>query len=249
MAEKVALITGAGKRMGRAIALRLARDGFAVALHYHSSHGEAAQVGREIAAAGGDVSLVEADLADPASPDQMIAASVKALGRLDLLVNNAAIFVGDSMAALDLARWRRQFAINLEAPVFLAAAFAKSLSARDEGAIVNIVDNRVLRLTPQNMSYTLAKSALWTATQTMAQALAPCIRVNAVGPGPTFPNAFQGEAGLAHEAAAVLLQRPVSGEDVADAVAWLATARSVTGQFIAVDSGQHLAWRTPDIIE
>ena len=137
MAEKVALITGAGKRMGRAIALRLARDGFAVALHYHSSHGEAAQVGREIAAAGGDVSLVEADLADPASPDQMIAASVKALGRLDLLVNNAAIFVGDSMAALDLALWRRQFAINLEAPVFLAAAFARSLSARDEGAIVH----------------------------------------------------------------------------------------------------------------
>jgi NAD(P)-dependent dehydrogenase (short-subunit alcohol dehydrogenase family) len=249
MADKVALITGAAKRIGRAIAMKLARDGFAVALHYHSSRREAAELARQIVAMGGVASLNEADLADPASPDRMVAGAVKALGRLDLLVNNAAIFQGDSIAGLDLALWRRQFAINLEAPVFLAAAFAKSLPAGAEGAIVNIIDNRVLRLTPQNMSYTLAKSALWTATQTLAQALAPRIRVNAVGPGPTFANAFQGEAGLAHEAAAVLLERPTSGADVADAVAYLAAARSTTGQFIAVDSGQHLAWRTPDIID
>ena len=249
MAERVALVTGAAKRIGRAIALRLARDGFGVALHHHSSQTAAEDVAGEIAAAGGQASLIEADLADPASPERLVAGTIAALGRLDLLVNNAAIFQGDSIDRLDLTLWRRQFAINLEAPVFLAAAFAKRLPGRAHGAIVNIIDNRVLRLTPQNMSYTLAKSALWTATQTLAQALAPRIRVNAVGPGPTFPNARQGEAGLAHEAAAVLLERPVSGEDVAEAVAYLVTAGSITGQFIAVDSGQHLAWRTPDIIE
>ena len=249
MEEKVALVTGAGKRIGRAIAVRLARDGYAVALHYRSSRREAEELAGEIAAFGGRSILVEADLADASSLDDLIASTLRSLGRLDLLVNNAAIFESDSIAALDLALWRRQFAINLEAPVFLAAAFAKSLPAGAEGSVVNIIDGRVLRLTPQNISYTLAKSALWTATQTMAQAMAPRIRVNAVGPGPTFPNATQGEAGLAHEAAAVLLERAVSGEDVADAVAWLAGARSITGQFIAVDSGQHLSWRTPDIIE
>jgi NAD(P)-dependent dehydrogenase (short-subunit alcohol dehydrogenase family) len=249
MVEQVALITGAGKRMGRAIALRLARDGFAVALHHNSSKREAGEVEREIAAAGGRACLVRADLTQPKSAAGLIAASLAAFGKLDLLVNNAAIFHGDTMESLDPVIWRTQFAVNLEAPVFLSAEFAKSLPSQSRGAIVNIIDNRVLRLTPQNISYTLSKSALWTATQTMAQALAPRIRVNAVGPGPTFPNARQGAAGLAHEAAAVLLQHAVSGDEIAEAVAYLARAASVTGQFIAVDAGQHLAWRTPDIID
>lgn len=249
MEEKVALITGSGKRMGRAIALQLASFGYSVALHHNTARAEAADLAAQIGANGGKAVVVEADLADAGSPEKLIGASIKALGRLDLLVNNAAIFQNDTMSSLDRAQWRRQFAINLEAPVFLSAAFAKSLPASREGSIVNVIDNRVLRLTPQNISYTLAKSALWTATQTMAQAFAPRIRVNAVGPGPTFPNASQGEAGLAHEVAGVLLQRRVLGRDVGEAVVYLASARSVTGQFIAVDSGQHLAWRTPDIIE
>jgi NAD(P)-dependent dehydrogenase (short-subunit alcohol dehydrogenase family) len=249
MARKVALVTGAAKRMGRAIATRLAGDGFAVALHYNSSRRDAEALAESITAAGGAAHLVEADLADPSSARRLIASCIGAFGGLDLLVNNAAIFEHDDVATLDLQRWRRQFAINLEAPVFLAAAFSASLPRVAEGAIVNIIDGRVLRLTPQNISYTLAKSALWTATQTLAQALAPRIRVNAVGPGPTFPNSSQGDAGLKHEAEGVLLKRAVAGEDIADAVAWLAAARSITGQLIAVDSGQHLAWRTPDIID
>ena len=249
MVQKVALVTGAAKRMGRVIAMRLARGGYTLALHHQSSQREAAELAGEIAAAGGTALPIQADLTDVSSPDRLIDGCFDAFGRLDLLVNNAALFTGDSIDRLDREAWRRQFAVNLEAPVFLAAAFGKRLSADGEGAIVNIVDNRILRLTPQNISYTLAKSALWTATQTMAQALAPRIRVNAVGPGPTFANTRQGEAGLAHEAAAVLLQRRVSPDDVADAVAYLACARSVTGQFIAVDCGQHLAWRTPDIID
>jgi len=249
MANKVALVTGAAKRIGRAIALRLAQDGFTLALHYHSSQREVGQLAKEIIAAGGTAQLVQADLSNPSSSKQLIATSIETLGRVDLLVNNAAIFESDGIATLDLALWRRQFAINLEAPVFLAAAFSARLPPSVEGSIINIIDSRVLRLTPQNMSYTLAKSALWTATQTMAQAMAPQIRVNAVGPGPTFSNARQGDKGLAHEAAGVLLKRAVSGEDVADAVAWLAKARSITGQFISVDSGLHLAWRTSEIIE
>jgi len=249
MVKKVALVTGAAKRIGRVIAMRLARGGYTLALHHQSSHREAAELAGEIGAAGGTALPILADLTDASSPDRLIDGCFDTLGRLDLLVNNAALFAGDSIDTLDREAWRRQFAVNLEAPVFLAAAFGKRLPADGEGAIVNLVDNRVLRLTPQNMSYTLAKSALWTATQTMAQALAPRIRVNAVGPGPTFPNSRQGEAGLAHEASAVLLQRRVDPEDVADAVAYLASARSVTGQFIAVDCGQHLAWRTPDIID
>jgi NAD(P)-dependent dehydrogenase (short-subunit alcohol dehydrogenase family) len=249
MVDKVALVTGSGRRMGRAIAIRLARDGFAIALHHHSSQQGAEEVKREIIAAGGAACLVRADLTQPESATGLVAATLAAFGRLDLLVNNAAMFHADAIESLDQALWRRQFALNLEAPVLLSAEFAKLLPAGSKGAIVNIVDNRVLRLTPQNISYTLSKSALWTATQTMAQALAPRIRVNAVGPGPTFPNAFQGAAGLAHEAAAVLLQRAVSGDEIAEAVVYLAGAASVTGQFIAVDAGQHLSWRTPDIID
>ena len=158
------------------------------------------------------------------------------------------MFEDDSIDRLDLAVWRRQFAVNLEAPVFLIAAFAAALPADREGAVVNIIDQRVLKLTPEYLSYTLAKSALWTATRTLAQALAPRIRVNAIGPGPTYPSAREGEAGLSHEAAGTLLGRAIAGEEIAEAVLFLARARNVTGQIVCVDAGQHLGWRTPDIV-
>ena len=170
------------------------------------------------------------------------------IGPVDLLVNNAAAFEDDAIDRLDLALWRRQFAVDLESPVFLIGAFAAALPADRDGAVVNIIDQRVLKLTPQYLSYTLAKSALWTATRTLAQALAPRIRVNAVGPGPTYPSQREGEAGLAHEAAGTLLGRAVSGEEIAEAVLYLASARNVTGQILCVDAGQHLGWRTPDIV-
>ena len=137
-------------------------------------------------------------------------------------------------------------AVNLRAPLQLASAFAAALPAGREGCVVNIVDQRVWRLNPKFFTYTLTKSALWTATQTLAQTFAPRIRVNAVGPGPTLANTIDGEEGFAREAAAVPLGRGVAPEEVADAVLWLARARGVTGQMIAVDGGQHLAWKTPD---
>ena len=249
MLGKTAFVTGAGKRIGRDIARRLARDGWRLALLARASLEGARALAAEIVAGGGEAAAFSVDLADPRAGAAAFAEIAAALGPIELLVNNAAMFETDGVASLDLQLWRRQFAVNLEAPVFLAAAFAAALPEDREGAIVNVVDQRVLRLTPQNLSYTLAKSALWTATQTLAQALAPRIRVNAIGPGPTYASVRQGEAGLAQEAAGALLGRSIRGEEIGDAVAYLAAARNVTGQMICVDAGQHLAWRTPDIVD
>jgi NAD(P)-dependent dehydrogenase (short-subunit alcohol dehydrogenase family) len=249
MPGRIALVTGAGKRIGSDIARRLAREGWRLALLARASSEGARALAAEIVAGGGEAHAFSVDLADPEAGAAAFAEIAAALGPIELLVNNAAMFEADSIGALDLFLWRRQFAIDLEAPVFLAGAFAAALPGDREGAIVNIIDQRVLRLTPQYLSYTLAKAALWTATQTLAQALAPRIRVNAIGPGPTYPSVKQGEAGLALEAAGTLLGRPIRGEEIADAVAYLAGARNVTGQLICVDAGQHLAWRTPDIVE
>jgi NAD(P)-dependent dehydrogenase (short-subunit alcohol dehydrogenase family) len=249
MTDPVALVTGAARRIGRDIALRLAREGYSLVLHYGASRDLAEQLAREITAGGGRAIGLAADLADPETAQRLLATATAKLGPVRLLVNNAAIFHSDDLASLDLQLWRRQFAVNVEAPVFLSRAFALHLPAAMEGSIVNIIDHRVWRLTPQHLSYTLSKSALWTATQTLAQALAPRIRVNAVGPGPTYPNPSDGALGLSREAAGVLLQRPVTGDEIAEAVVYLAKARNVTGQLIAVDAGQHLAWRTPDIVD
>ena len=249
MPGRIALVTGAGKRIGSDIARRLAREGWRLALLARASSEGARALAAEIVAGGGEAHAFSVDLADPEAGAAAFAEIAAALGPIELLVNNAAMFEADSIGALDLFLWRRQFAIDLEAPVFLAGAFAAALPGDREGAIVNIIDQRVLRLTPQYLSYTLAKAALWTATQTLAQALAPRIRVNAIGPGPTYPSVKQGEAGLALEAAGALLGRQIRGEEIADAVAYLAGARNVTGQLICVDAGQHLAWRTPDIVE
>jgi NAD(P)-dependent dehydrogenase (short-subunit alcohol dehydrogenase family) len=243
--QKVALVTGAGRRIGADIARRLARAGYAVALFANGSLESAQALAAEI---GGGARAFRADLADPEAAAAALRAAAQAMGPPELLVNNAAAFEDDAIDRLDLKLWRRQFAVDLEAPVFLIGAFAAALPADAQGAVVNIIDQRVLKLTPEYLSYTLAKSALWTATRTLAQALAPRIRVNAVGPGPTYPSLREGDAGLAHEASGTLLGRAISGEEIAEAVVFLARAKSVTGQIVCVDSGQHLGWRTPDIV-
>ncbi len=248
MQEKAAVVTGAARRIGREIAIRLAKEGYGLALHYGASDRLAEELAQQIIDGGGRATCLQADLGDPQAVAAILPAAARALGPVSLLVNSAAMFEPDAIDALDLTLWRRQFAVNVEAPVFLTAAFARNLPDDCEGAVVNIIDQRVLRLTPQNLSYTLSKSTLWTATQTLAQALAPRIRVNAIGPGPTYPNARDGEIGLAREAAGTLLGRRVAGAEIAEAVVYLAKARSVTGQLIAVDAGQHLAWRTPDFL-
>jgi NAD(P)-dependent dehydrogenase (short-subunit alcohol dehydrogenase family) len=246
----VALVSGAARRIGLKISERLADRGYDLALHCkEASYAEAKEVAARLAKSGVKTFVVAADLADPSAPARIVEAAAKSLGTLDLLVNNASIFEEDDAFALDLDLWERHFAINLRAPVLLAQEFVRQVPEGRGAAIINIVDQRVWRPTPQFFSYSLSKSALWWATQTMAQAFAPRgIRVNAVGPGPVLPNEPQGKSGFATEVAGVPLKHAVSEAEIADAVLYLAEAPSVTGQMIAVDAGQHLGWETPDIV-
>ena len=245
-----ALVTGAARRIGLAIAERLAEAGYDVALHCSpATRHEAEDAATRIAAGGRRIAVVPGDLADPATPAAIIDGANAALGPLTLLVNSAALFEPDSADAPDAALLDRHFAVNLRAPVLLAATFAAQVPEGIEASVVNIIDQRVLRPNPAYFSYTLAKSALWTATRTMAQAYAARgIRVNALGPGPTAPNRFDGESGMAAEVAGIPLARPIQPAEIADAVLFLAQARNVTGQLLCVDGGQHLGWRTPDFL-
>lgn len=245
---KVALVTGGAKRIGAAIVRRLARDGYAVAIHCNASRDEAEALAAGIASGGGRAAVVAADLVDPAAVEALVPAAVAALGPLTLLVNNASMFAADTLMDFEVLTWNRQFSVNIRAPSALARAFARQLPPDREGSIINILDQRVWKLTPEFYSYTLSKAALWAATRTMAQTLAPRIRVNGVGPGPTLANPHDGPEGVAKEAAGTPLGRQIMPEEIADAVLWLAGAKGVTGQMIAVDSGQHIAWRTPDIV-
>ncbi|WP_353184343.1 SDR family oxidoreductase [Bosea sp. (in: a-proteobacteria)] len=247
MAE-VALVTGGAQRIGRAIVERLAAAGFAVAIHHGSNRDEAEALAQRLARGGAKAAVFQADLADVAAAEALLPAAEAALGPVTLLVNNAATFIDDDVRTLDPGIWDQQFAVNLRAPSLLAGAMANRLPAERTGAIVNLIDQRVWKLTPQYYSYTLTKAALLAATTTLAQALAPRIRVNGVGPGPTFANPHDGEQLLAQEAAGTLLGHRIDAREIAEAVLYLARARSVTGQMIAVDAGQHLGWRTPDIV-
>jgi NAD(P)-dependent dehydrogenase (short-subunit alcohol dehydrogenase family) len=245
--EKVALVTGGAQRIGRRIVERLALEGYAVAVHYRRSGDEAEKIAASIRERGGRAAVVQGDLADADAVGRLVENAARALGPLTLLVNNASEFEPDEVETLSQDRWDRHFAVNLRAPAFLARDFAHQVPADREGCIVNIVDQRVWKLTPQFFSYTLTKAALFSATQTMAQALAPRIRVNAIGPGPTLSNVRQGDDDFAKQSSAVPLGHGGTPDEIADAVLYLAQARSVTGQMIAVDGGQHLAWETPDV--
>ena len=246
--QKAALVTGASRRLGLAIVRALVEKNFSVALHASErSRAEAESACAEIVAAGGRACVLSCDLADNAAVAGLVAQARAALGPLTLLVNNASLFEADGAAPFNPALFERHMAVNLRAPLQLASDFAAQLPEGREGLIVNLLDQRVWRLNPHFFTYTLSKSALWTATQTMAQAFAPRIRVNGVGPGPTMANHMQKEGEFAREAAAVPLQRAVDPSEIAAAVLYLVEARSVTGQMIAVDGGQHLAWRTPDV--
>ncbi len=242
---RAALITGGGRRIGRAIALGLSRAGYAVVLHANNSRAEAEKLAGEIVDAGGRAAVVLADLAEHAAVRGLIPAA-STFGALTLLVNNAGEFEPDEIGGLERARFERTLAVNLAAPLFLTQGFAAQAPEGADASIVNIVDQRVLKPTPKFLSYTLSKSALHSATTTLAQALAPKLRVNAVAPGPTLPSPRQSDAQFAAQAASLPLRRGPAPEDIAAAVLYLAQAKSVTGVTIAVDGGQHLAWRTAD---
>jgi NAD(P)-dependent dehydrogenase (short-subunit alcohol dehydrogenase family) len=251
-ALRTALVTGGARRIGGAIVRALARAGYGVAIHVRHSRAEADLIAAEIARAGGRAAVLPGDLADHGDVQNLVPAAVAALGPLTLLVNNASEFEADELGKLDRAVFDRQFAVNLRAPIFLAQAFAAQvraarLPAGVDAAIVNITDQRVRKPTPLKFSYALSKSALASATVMLAQALAPAIRVNAVAPGPVLPGRRQGADDFARQAAAVPLGRAARPEEIAEAVLYLASANSVSGETIAVDGGQHLAWRTPDV--
>jgi NAD(P)-dependent dehydrogenase (short-subunit alcohol dehydrogenase family) len=241
-----ALVTGGAVRIGRAIVERLADAGHAVAIHTNRSVTAAEALATDLRARGHRATVVRADLSVPDDVDGLIAQATAALGPLSVLVNNASEFEPDDIGTLARERWNRHFRVNLQTPSFLAQDFAAQ--APDGSAIINIVDQRVRKLTPHFYSYTLTKVALEAATKTLAQMLAPRIRVNAVAPGPTLTNIRQGDDDFAKQSAAVLLGRGGTPAEIADAVLFLVEARSVTGQMIAVDGGQHLAWETPDVV-
>lgn len=243
-----ALVTGGAKRIGAAICRTLGAAGYDIILHYNASRLDAEALAQELTTSGTRVALVQADLADTAALPRLMEEASAAFGPPRLLVNNASLFLQDSAQGATPAGFSANLATNLVAPVLLAQQFVAALNGA-QGAIVNLIDQRVLRPDPRFFTYTLAKSALLTATKTMAQAFAPDVRVNAVGPGPTLPNIHEGTAGFAREAAGTLLGEPVSPQRIAETVLFLAQNPHVTGQMIAVDSGQHLGWKTPDVTE
>lgn len=244
---RTALITGAARRIGAATATHLAKHGFNVAIQYASSEDEAETLAESLREFGINSVALEANLLAADQCVELFKHAQSELGPINLLVNNASIFVDDTVTSFDEARWDAHFNIHLKAPSILIGEMAKQTEI-DSGLIVNIIDQRVLRLNPNFYSYTLSKSALWTATQTLAQALAPKIRVNAIGPGPTLQNERQQPEDFARQVDGLILKRGPELDEIGYTIRYLFNTPSITGQMIALDGGQHLAWETPDIV-
>ncbi|MEZ5997594.1 MAG: SDR family oxidoreductase [Hyphomonas sp.] len=248
MIPGVALVTGAGARLGRAMALALGEDGWKVAVHYRSSAKGADETCAMIRAAGGTAETLRADLASESDRDGLVARAAETLGGpVSLLVNSASTFTDDSASGHTRKDWDLHMEPNLRAPVHLAQQMAAGLPDGEKGLIVNLIDQRVWKLNPQFFTYTLSKAALWQATQTLAQALAPHIRVNAIGPGPVLKSVHQTDADFAAEKAATLTGEGSGPDEIVRALRYFIAASSVTGQMIASDGGQHLMWQTPDV--
>lgn len=243
----VTLITGGAKRIGSHIAQDLAARGYPVIIHCNRSTTQAEALAQRIRDHGGKAAVVSADLSDDKQVASLMEQAAQPFGPIELLVNNASVFEDDRIGSLTHDLWDRHFAVHVKAPVFLAQAMAEALPEDKQGLIINITDQRVQKLNPQFISYTLSKTALWTATRTLAQALAPAIRVNAIAPGPTLPSERQQPGDFEKQVDAVLLKKAPLLDEFATTIDYLWRTRSVTGQMIALDGGQHLAWETPDI--
>jgi NAD(P)-dependent dehydrogenase (short-subunit alcohol dehydrogenase family) len=243
---RAALVTGAARRIGRAIALALADDGWAVAVHYRSGAADARDLVAEIEGRGGRALALAADLAIEADVTALVPRAVDALGPLGCLVNNASVFEDDRALTATRASWDRHMGANLRAPFVLMQEFARQLPAGSDGAVINLLDERVWKLTPYFVSYTLSKAGLWTLTQTMAMALAPQIRVNGIGPGPALPSPRQTEEQFRRQSDGTPLRRGTSPDEIAAAVRFILASPAMTGQMIALDGGQHLNWSPAD---
>lgn len=236
------LITGAGRRIGRSIALALAEDGWRIGVHYRRSRQDAEALVREIQAGGGMAAALPADLGNLSEVKALIPLCSEALGTPCCLINNASEFQPDTLASTTPQSWHLHLDTNLKAPVFLAQALSENLPAGVDGNVINIIDQRVWKPSPDFFSYTVSKAGLWAATRTLAQALAPRIRVNAIGPGPVLKSVHQTDADFAQEIDRTLLRRGPSAGEIAAAARFILAAPAMTGQMIALDAGQHLAW-------
>ncbi len=239
---RAALVTGAGKRIGRAIALALAEAGFDLAIHFASSAAEAEATADSVRALGRRAQCFAADLARESETAALFPAVQAALGPIGVLVNNAATFVRDEWHDATRASWDKHLEPNLRAPFVLAQAFAKALPEGAEGCVVNMLDQRVWSITPHFTSYTIAKAGLWAMTQSLALALAPRIRVNGIGPGPALPSPRQTDEQFRRQSASTPLRRGTSPEEIARAAIAILALPAMTGQMIALDGGQHLQW-------
>ena len=243
--QGVALVTGGAKRIGRTLVTALAADGWAVGIHYNRSAHEAEDLAQSLRDGGGRAAAFRADLCAESAVRDLLPAVGRSLGPVTLLINNASTFENDSVADMTRQSWDRHIEANLRAPMVLTQDIAASLPAGSQGNVINILDQRVWNLTPYFLSYTVSKSALWTLTRTLAMALAPRVRVNGIGPGPTLRNERQSEAHFAAQYQAVPLARPTDPSEVAEAVRFILRSPAMTGQMIALDGGEHLGWAQP----
>ena len=243
---RAALVTGGAVRIGRAIALDLARHGWSVAVHYNRSQTDAEKLVAEISAMGRQAVALAANLERESDFTELIAHGADAVGPLSCLINNASVFVNDTIENLTERTWSSHQAVNLRAPLMLSQAFVAKLPGEIEGNIINMIDQRVWNLSPDFVSYTVSKSGLWTLTQTLAMALAPGVRVNGIGPGPTLANRYQSPEHFARQCANTPMKRGPTPAEICAAVQFILSAPSLTGQMIAVDCGEHLVRPRPD---
>ena len=242
---RAALVTGAGKRVGRALALALARDGYDVAVHCHRSRAEAEEVADLVRSAGRRAVVLVADLAREIEAAALVPAAAEALGTLGVLVNNASIFRLDRLETADRASWDAHIETNLRSPVVLMRDFVRHLPGEAPGIVVNMLDQRVHNLTPNFLSYSVSRLGLWGATQVLARELAPRVRVNAIGPGPTLSAPGMDEARFREIVAATPLRRGPTPEELGEALLFVLRMPAMTGQMVTVDGGQQLGWLTP----
>ena len=242
MKNKNLLITGAATRVGKAIALHFAERGWNIALHYFRSSAKAKELKKIIEQHWVKVALIKADLKNPKQTEKIIPLAKRKLGAINCLVNNAALFEKDDITNFTTKSWNDHLNINLLAPTILTKQFAKQAPKKTVSNIINIIDQRIFNLTPYFMSYTISKTGLQTLTKTMAMRLGPNIKVNAIAPGPTIKSKRQTDRHFRNQVRSTLLKKTVRSEDICDTVEFLINNNSVTGQIIAVDSGQNLSW-------
>ena len=247
MEAKKIIITGGATRIGAAIAKSLAGYGVDITIHYNKSKNLANKLKKELEDLGSNVYLIKADLNNSYQVLRLIRDAFNKMKGLDCLINNASVFENDNLTNLNDRSFSKHMNVNLKAPVLLTQNFKKYVK-KNCGNIINIIDQRIEKLTPFFLSYTLSKSALGTLTVTSAMKLAPNIRVNAISPGPTLKNKRQSESHFKKQWKSVLLKRKVDLENICETVKFLLKNDNITGEIINVDSGQRLAWLTPDII-